>query len=139
MNSNKWKSHIQKYNGLLIQLLESNPISFNTESLKEILPKQMGVYCISERKNDTFERIYVGRSKNLQKRIYRNHLIGSRRNSTLRRKIDKFEKHSDEDSISNYLREQCVTQFIVFDDKDKLERNFFEHFAIAALRPKFND
>jgi hypothetical protein len=139
MNSNEWTSHIQKYNDWLIQLLESNPISFNTENLQEILPEQMGIYCISEKKNDVLEIIYVGRSKNLQKRIYRNHLKGSRKNSTLRRKLDKFGKYADEDSISNYLCKQCVTQFIVFDDKDKLERNFFEHFAIAVLRPKFND
>ena len=135
MNSNSFDVLIKGYSDLLENLLNKEYLPFDNENLQLKLPKQGGVYCISNKTDNTI--IYIGQSKNLQKRIYKNHLMGHQRNSTLRRKIVKKEKFSSEDQVRNYLHEQCMVQFIEIEDK--LERNFFEHFAIAMLRPKYND
>jgi excinuclease UvrABC nuclease subunit len=95
------------------------------------------VYCVSERTGNAVEVIYIGKSKDLRNRIYKNHLIGSRRFSTLKRKIIQSEGFSNDADVENYLRERCAVQFVIIEDE--LERNFFEHFAIAIFRPKFND
>lgn len=137
MSSNKFDVLAQKYINLLDMLLESELLSFNSENLQAMLPQQMGVYCISEKINDVLETVYIGQSKNLQNRIYRNHLMGSRRFSTLKRKIIRAGMFSNEDDVKNYLRERCVVQFVIIENES--DRNSFEHFAIAVLRPKFND
>ena len=128
---------MQKYSNLLDELLKSDHLPFNSAILQAMLPQQMGVYCISENRNDVPEPVYIGKSKNLQNRIYKNHLMGSRRFSTLRRKVIRIGIFSDEDGVTNYLCEQCKVQFVIIEDES--DRNFFEHFAIAILSPRFNN
>ena len=135
MNSNKLDHTIKGYKDLLEALLSREHLSFDNKNLRTMLPEEKGVYCISDKTEDTI--VYIGQSKNLQKRIYRNHLLGSQRSSTLRRKIIKSGKYLSEDQAGNYLHEQCMVQFIKIEDEP--ERHSFEHFAIAILKPEFND
>ncbi|MDX1377496.1 MAG: GIY-YIG nuclease family protein [Anaerolineales bacterium] len=135
MNSNDFDDLIKNYRYLMEYLLNKELLPFDDKNLQAKLPNQGGVYCISEKSDKTI--IYIGQSKNLRNRIYRNHLMGHQRNSTLRRKIVKKEKFSSEDQVKDYLHQHCLVQIIEIEDK--LERNLFEHFAIAMLKPKYND
>jgi excinuclease UvrABC nuclease subunit len=135
MKSNEFGNLIKHYSDLLENLLNSKHLSLLDENLTNMLPRQGGVYCISDKTDNMI--IYIGQSKDLQKRIYRNHLMGSQRNSTLRRKIIIEGKYFNEDQVRNYLHEQCMAQFIEIEDEFK--RKFFEHFAIAMLKPKYNN
>jgi len=137
MNLSEIAALTQKYGDLLDSLLESKMLKFSSEDFRSVLPSHGGVYLISEKINNALERVYIGQSKNIQTRIYRNHLRGSRRVSTLKRKMIRTGMFPNEDEVENYLREKCMIQFLIIDDK--FDRNSFEHFVIAVLRPNFND
>jgi len=44
---------------------------------------------------------------------------------------------TDERSVTEYLTEHCLVQFLEIEDER--ERNWLEHYAIAVLRPIYND
>jgi excinuclease UvrABC nuclease subunit len=127
---------IAQYKESLQELLSSTQLSFD-ENLAKALPRRGGVYRIFEKSADWQNSIYAGESDNLKRRIYNNHLMGHRSNSTFRRKLIDSGQCADENAVKEYLKDLCLVQFIVV--KDKAERAQFEHFMIAILKPKFND
>ena len=122
------------YSDLLGKLLETNSLPFN-EDLKISLPRKGGVYRIIENGSDG--TLYVGQSTNLRSRIYRRHLRGSKRVSTVRRKLLRDGDKADEAAVSEFLARACRVQYLEIEDER--ERTWFEHFAIALLKPKYND
>jgi excinuclease UvrABC nuclease subunit len=130
------KSTIAQYEGLLQTLLERPAISFD-ENLHSMLPSQGGVYRIFEKGSDWQSSVYIGKCKNLQNRIYRNHLMGNRRASTLKGKLIEHGDCADENEVKQYFKDKCLVQFLtVLGDA---ERTYLEHFAVAILRPRYND
>ncbi|MFQ6009132.1 MAG: hypothetical protein ACE5K8_09310 [Candidatus Zixiibacteriota bacterium] len=69
--------------------------------------------------------------------MYSNHLKGNHSSSTFRRKLIESGHFSDEKEVTRYLKSTCQVQFVVI--QDDAERTTFEHFALAILRPKYND
>jgi len=124
---------VQSLQKQLSKLIESKIFDFDADNL----PTHGGVYRIIEKANDSVQTIYVGQSISLRKRIYRNHLMGSRRTSTLKNKLIKSGRFLNENEVKNHLREYCAVQFVVIEDES--ERLSFEHFAIAVLQPPIND
>jgi excinuclease UvrABC nuclease subunit len=137
MNPDEIFSLSQKYSNELAILLRSDFLAFNAENFHKMLPQKGGVYHIAEKTQDLFKTIYFGQSNDLKNRIHRNHLMGSRKNSTLKNKLIKSGKFSTEDEVKVYLHKCCAVQFVVIEDE--LERLSFEHFAISILRPKYNN
>ena len=122
---------------LLHTFLDSPVIPFD-HNLKHSLPKNGGVYRLFETQNlDWQNSIYIGKSIDLQRRIYTNHLMGNRQASTLKRKMIKSGEYIGEIAVKKYLIEKCSLQVITIEDVS--ERIAFEHFAIAILKPIFND
>jgi len=74
--------------------------------------------------------IYIGATTNLSNRLYQ-HLMANRRASTLKNKLINKGGFVSEDSVKDYLRKECVIQFIIISDPE--ERTLFEHLAIAIL------
>ena len=130
------ESIIARYKELLQTLLAAPPIPFD-ESLHSALPTQGGVYRIFEKGADWQRSVYVGKTGDLQNRVYGNHLMGNRRASTLKRKLIRYGKCADENDVKEYLKDKCLLQFLVV--ADDAERTSFEHFAVAILRPRYND
>jgi excinuclease UvrABC nuclease subunit len=124
---------IKEYKAILKKMLDAPKAPFDTV-LASSLPRSGGVYQIIDREMNV--TIYVGQSANLYNRIYGNHLMGNRAASTLKRKLinSKFE---DETMVKDYLIRCCLVQWIEIDDTN--ERTWFEHFAIALLKPKYNN
>jgi len=121
---------IERYLSELKLLLSKEKIQLNNNPGK-IFPKKGGVYIVWEENR----HIYVGKSSNLKNRICGNHLSGNKRGSTLRNKLLK-KRFSDENEVSEYLRDKCSIQFIEIEESSY--RSFFEHFVISVLKPEYN-
>ena len=122
---------IARYKELLQTLLASPVFPFD-DNLRNALPTAGGVYRIFETGTDWQDSVYIGKSTNLQNRVYGNHLMGNRRASTLKRKFIESGRYADENAVKHYLREKCSVQFITVDDD--AERTSLEHFAVAIVR-----
>jgi hypothetical protein len=127
---------VHRYLELLYELLNKPRHPF-ADGLYAALPAIGGVYRISEIGSESSTTIYIGQSNNLRRRIYRNHLMGSGSNSTLRRKLIASSKCQDEADVKCYLKEKCWVQVVQI--PDTLEQMAFEHFAAALLKPTYND
>lgn len=130
------KRLIKTYLEKLSKLRNSRSISFDSK-IHKTLPVKGGVYRILEKRDNKRISIWVGKTNNLQRRIYRAHLMGNRGASSLKKKLIKRNICSNETNVKKYLRKKCKVQFLVI--RDKNESSLFEHFAIAVLKPKFND
>ena len=129
-------SIISSYQELLSSMINGHYVPFSDKTLKE-LPRTGGVYRIVEGSGNEDRTLYVGQSKDLRKRNYRNHFHGPNRRSTFRRKLLVSSKCQDDHQIHEYLSNECSLQYIEIEDKR--EKHLFEHFAIAGLRPVYND
>lgn len=127
---------IEEYKSQLSELLAAPVVEFGTGGTTE-LPRSGGVYRICERSARATRTIYVGKSKNLKRRIHGDHLIGDRVSSTLKRKLIRETSCESEVDVKQYLKDKCVVQCVEIDDG--AARTGFEHFAVAVLRPAFND
>ena len=99
------------------QLLQSKIYSFQglKPSMLESVP---GVYAIYDR--DTGATLYVGRTKNIRRRLYTNHLMGPETNARLKKYLWKDDRHPEittMDDAKRYLQEYCDFQYIREDDK----------------------
>ena len=131
----EFEAHIPQLGDLLRQLLAATPIPFSN-LVPSLLPSQPGVYRIFEPALPS-DTVYVGRTTKLRSRIYRSHLMGNQGVSTLKRKLIKQGRYGHASDVKAYLRHDCAVQYLVVDIG--VERLRLEHFAIALLRPWYND
>ncbi|ASJ51921.1 GIY-YIG nuclease family protein [Bacillus cereus] len=104
-----------------IEEIQSNTrIEFN-ELKPSQLPSAPGVYIIKSKINDTV--LYVGRTLNLQRRIYTNHLQGNLSTARLKKYLIEDPSRSevvDLNSAKEFLKNQCYVQFIIIENDHKL-------------------
>jgi hypothetical protein len=136
MNLEQLEDIFRPYKELLQTLVESFSHPFD-KNLYGNLPSEGGIYRIFEKGADWQDSVYIGKSFDLQKRIYKNHFMGDRKASSLKRKLIKIAEFADEKAVKQYLKEKCLVQFVLI--RDKAERTWFEHFSIAVLKPRIND
>ena len=127
----------QDYLQYFHQLLASETIPLGDPRLYGKLPEAAGFYRILRRGSDWTQSLYVGWSDNLRQRVFRNHLMGGVRSSTLKGKLARSSRFKDLKAVKDYLKKRCAVQFVVV--RRKRGANFIEHFLICALRPKHND
>ena len=94
------------------QLLESQQYTFRglTPSMLESVP---GVYAIFDR--STGATVYVGRTKNIRRRLYPNHLMGPETNARLKKYLCKDSDRPDiPDMVAakQYLIDNCYFQYV---------------------------
>lgn len=78
------------------------------------------VYAIFDK--DTGETLYVGRTKNLRRRLYTNHLMGPRANARLKKYLmddPSMSKIETIDQAKQYLKDRCYFQYIEEGDMRK--------------------
>ena len=119
------------------ELLAGESVSLGDPGLYGKLPELGGFYRICKRRSDWTKSLYVGSTNNLRNRVFRNHLMGSTRASTLKKKLVHSSRFKDAKAVKDYLKRNCAVQFTVV--KGKKEVNFIEHFLISILRPVYND
>ncbi len=98
------------------KLLQSKRFSFQelTPSMLESVP---GVYAIFDRDRDV--TLYVGRTKNIRRRLYTNHLMGPGTNARLKKYLMEDPERPDIPDMAaakKYLLDHCEFQYLRVDD-----------------------
>ena len=101
------------------QLLNSQQYTFRglTPSMLESVP---GVYAIFDKTKGA--TLYVGRTKNVRRRLYTNHLMGPETNARLKKYLYKDSDRPDiPDMVAakQYLIDNCYFQYIRVDEMVK--------------------
>lgn len=99
------------------QLLTATPLYFRDLRPSAIPEDISGVYAIFD--DETQETLYVGRTKNLRRRLYTNHLHGPKANARLKKYLvedETQEKIKDMADAKQYLKDKCYAKYIVVDD-----------------------
>ena len=101
------------------QLLESQQYTFRglTPSMLESVP---GVYAIFDRA--TGATLYVGRTINIRRRLYTNHLMGPEANARLKKYLATDRNRPDIPDMAaakQYLIDNCYFQYIRVDETVK--------------------
>lgn len=99
------------------KLLKSRQYTFRglTPSMLESVP---GVYAIFDQ--TTGATLYVGRTKNIRRRLYTNHLMGPATNARLKKYLWMDAERSDipdMDAAKRYLLDNCYFQYVREDEK----------------------
>lgn len=101
------------------ELFESKIYDFST-LVPSCLPEKEGVYVIWLK--DTEEVLYVGRTRNIRRRLYTNHLMGNKSSARLKKYlVDDVDLPEIVEYIDakNYMKENCVFQFILVEDNNE--------------------
>lgn len=99
------------------KLLSASPLYFGTLTPSNIPDGIAGVYAIFDERSG--EVLYIGRTKNLRRRLYTNHLHGPKTNARLKKYLveDASEENiSSMDDAKQYLKKYCYVKYIVEDD-----------------------
>lgn len=121
------------------QKLTCGPV-YTFEGLKPSMLEDgvAGVYVISHRK--TGEVLYVGRTKNLRRRLYTNHLMGPPTNARLKKYLVEDENEPgirDMAGAKQYLRENCEFQYLA--EPDSTRRGQLEGLFSYLLNVRYID
>lgn len=133
-NSKDWSGFLKNS---IKELLKMKPLHYKIITPSR-LPEKAGVYLISEVAKGNEVALYIGRTKNLMNRIYRNHLMGPVSNARLKKYMTEDDKHACfEDAIlaKEYIRENCFVKWII--ENDIRKRGALEGYFTARLFPKY--
>jgi len=115
------------------ELMMKERYDFAYDSSSEI-PNEAGVYAIYDKKLDA--PIYIGRTRNLKRRLLRDHKSGNIRGSQFRKALGQTFDFKSEAEITCHILDNCSFAFIVVKDFEEMVR--LEHFATAVLAPFLN-
>lgn len=102
---------------LLKQLTASPKYHFSDLKPSHLVDGLPVVYAIFDKK--TGETLYVGRTKNLRRRLYTNHLMGPRTNARLKKYLTDDPAMPEIETMEQakqYLKDCCFFQYIEEDD-----------------------
>jgi len=111
------QNRLEEAQALTESLLESRQISFQ-ELVPSMLDDKPGVYAIFDR--TTGKTLYVGRTKNIKRRLYTNHLMGTKANARLKKYLAEDGERKDipdMEAAKQYLRKNCYFQYILINDR----------------------
>ena len=131
------KQHKEWFNYLskaLNILTNGNPLSFS-EITPSKIPQEGGVYLISIKKGKLEIPYYIGRSKNLSRRLYTNHLMGSLSNARLKKYLVKSKECKNPEKAKRFIRKRCLVRWFLEDDTRK--RGAVEGYVTGVVFPKY--
>ena len=103
-----------------------------------MIPEEPGVYLITAR-NSRYEDIYyIGRTKNLRRRVYQNHLMGSLSNARLKKYLIKdieLMRVKDKYDAKEFIRAHCYVRWI--EEDDMRNRAAIEGYTTGLLFPRY--
>jgi hypothetical protein len=130
MHKAPWMAFIE---GAYRQLSAMPAVPFAT-LLPSHVPEVAGVYLITAKIGGIEEAYYVGRSKNLRRRLYTNHLMGPVANARLKRYLISTGECADLKSAKSFIRANCHARWIV--ETDIRKRGAIEGYVTGVLFPK---
>jgi len=120
---------------LVEDFLSGNKHYFSTLKPSDIPDKLPGIYAIFT----ATETLYVGRTTNLRRRLYTNHLMGPIANARLKKYLIEdetcFPNITGPAEAKLYLKDHCYVQFISVDTV--IERGKIEGLLSYALNVKY--
>ena len=118
------------------QLLSATPLYFSNLTPSDIPEFASGVYAIFD--SSTNETLYVGRTKNLRRRLYTNHLHGPKTNARLKKYLVEDELQKDIIDMADakqYLKDHCFVKYIV--EPDTVQRGRIEGLLSYVLNVRY--
>jgi hypothetical protein len=115
-------------------LASAMPLDFAVLTPSKV-PQEPGVYVITVKRGRVEYPYYVGRSKNLQQRLYNNHLMGPATNARLKKHLCDGGECPDMASAKSFLRRVCAVRWIV--QSGHRERGAVEGYVTGMLFPKY--
>jgi len=129
--SEAWLKFVQeKYD----ELVNCAPIPFKS-IVPSMIPQVGGVYLITARKSNYEVPYYIGRSMNLRRRIYTNHLMGPIANARLKRYLIGSGECRNVKDAKEFIRSNCNIRWI--EEKDSRRRGAIEGYAVGLLFPVY--
>jgi hypothetical protein len=116
------------------ELLAATPLPFSSLTPSKV-PIASGVYVITAKLGNMEFPYYVGRTKNLRRRLYNNHLMGPATNARLKKHLVAGGECADMKSAKQFLKDTCSVRWILQDGHR--ERGAVEGYATGLLFPKY--
>jgi hypothetical protein len=116
------------------ELVNSGFVTFSRLTPSKV-PKRAGVYVITAKFGANEQPYYVGRTKNLQQRLYNNHLMGSRTNARLKKHLVDGGECGNHGSAKQFLRKFFRVRWIL--QEGHRERGAVEGYVTGVLFPKY--
>ena len=129
-------SMLQKGRIIAEQLFAAVPLYFRDLTPSDIPKGIPGVYAIFD--EDHHEVLYVGRTKNLRRRLYTNHLHGPKANARLKKYLLDDELQTtigNMDAAKQYLKDHCYVKYIV--EEDTFQRGRVEGLLSYLLNVRY--
>lgn len=128
-----YESVVLLYTNKMEELLERPKLGFSEASSENVL-REPGVYVIFDKRLEKI--IYVGRTRNLRRRLLGDHRRGNVEGSQFRKALGKNFELKPEAEITEYILKNCSFQFMVVKSFEEMIR--LEHFTTAVLAPLLN-
>jgi hypothetical protein len=127
----QWQQYLES---TLKTLLESPAVTF-AGMMPSMLPKRAGVYLITVIDNDEEDPYYIGRTTNLRRRLYTNHLMGPISNSQFKRYLIKSGECRNPKKAKQFLRQFGKARWI--EESNMRKRGAIEGYLTGVLFPKY--
>ena len=104
---------LSKIQEILDAFLSGKKYYFNYLTPSQLEDKLPVVYAIFDK--ETGETLYVGRTKNLRRRLYTNHLMGPKTNAHLKKYLIEDPMQTSihtMDDAKNFLKARCYFQYV---------------------------
>jgi hypothetical protein len=118
----------------LKQLLSRPPVKF-AEMTPSLLPQVAGVYLITKLGRGTETPYYIGRTKNIQQRLYNRHLRGSLESAQLKKYLIDNQVCSTTEEAKEFILRYCAARWI--EESDYRTRGAIEGYCTAVLFPAY--
>lgn len=118
----------------LSELINSESMPF-LNAKPSAFPELPGVYLISSLEDEVEIPFYIGRSKNLQQRLYNNHLMGPLSNARLKKYLIDAEVVKDIEEAKVLIKNSCSARWVI--EEDFRVRGALEGFFTAMLFPRY--
>lgn len=128
----KWFNFLENSFSKIVNMA---PLHFGEMTPARIPDKLPGVYLITAEYNQVEHAYYIGRSLNIRRRLYTNHLMGSLSNARLKKYLIESGECTDVDDAKLFIREKCLARWI--EEKDVRKRGALEGYFTGLLFPKY--
>lgn len=131
IQSDEWNNFLTSS----LQQILNNPLVKFSDLKPAMLPKKQGVYLIVGKIQNEDVPLYVGRTKNIRRRLYSNHLMGSLANARLKKYLIEEKVCLDKEDAKRYILMNCSVTWIF--EEDHRKRGALEGYIIGKLFPMF--
>ena len=125
---------LYEFNKCLYEECDATFISF-FDLKPSAVPERPGVYLITACVDGDEQAYYVGRTKNLRGRLYRQHLMGPLANARLKKYLIECGECIDKESAKQFIRDHCFVRWV--EQEGYRERGALEGYVTAMLFPKY--